>query len=101
MKGELTARPSQPEVMAIPMAVAAPRGKASAISAKVVGKTGAIASPVANTVMLSASVEFSCRMAKVVMDIKTPAVKMMDMPGTRGGMREAASRPSRMPSAKP
>src|ERR1039457_7593819 len=49
MMRALTARPSQPQVMAKPMAVPVILGKASPTMASVVGKTGAMANPAMNT----------------------------------------------------
>src|ERR1017187_5132531 len=49
MMRELTARPSQPQVMAKPMAVPVILGKASPTMASVVGNTGAMATPAKNT----------------------------------------------------
>ena len=51
MMRELTARPIHPDVMAMPMAVAVMRGKASPTMASVVGKTGAMATPAQKTMM--------------------------------------------------
>jgi hypothetical protein len=66
---ELTAKPIHPNVMAIPMALAVARGNVSPTTARVVGKTGAILSPVQNTATVIALCECSRSMMKVVMAI--------------------------------
>src|SRR4051794_2983364 len=51
INGELRASPSHPAVMATPIAVAVWTGKASQTIAMVVGNTGPMANPAANTVI--------------------------------------------------
>ena len=90
---ELTARPVHPQVMTKPMAVLVMRGKASPTMASVVGKTGAIESPLRKTSTNAAPGLFVRSIRKVVTAIATDAIRVTVTAGTRmriGGDADAA-----------
>src|ERR1017187_9368759 len=101
MIGLLTASPSQPEVITMPMAVAVMRGNASPTSASVVGKMGAIAKPAQNTTTQAADGLLTCNMANVVMAIATEAPRVTARADTLMRIREITRRPTSSPRAKP
>src|ERR1700676_2320222 len=97
--GELTARPIQPQVITMPMAVAVILGNASAVRAKVVGKTGAMARPAQNTA-IPAPVEppvYSMANVEAAMATAENIITLMD--DTRNKIGDTTARPIKSPRA--
>ena len=82
MRRELTARPVQPQVMTMPIAVLVMRGKASPTTDRVVGKTGAMESPARKTRTKAGTVRLVRSMRKVVTAMATEAASRTAMADT-------------------
>ena len=98
---ELTASPTQPQVITNPIAVPVIRGNASPTIASVVGNTGAIESPARNTITPAAAGPLARSIRKVVMVMASAATSVTWIADTWMRIGETATRPTSNPSANP